>query len=213
MRIIRLTNFAGIVLTCLLVLGAQTIASAQGRGRGGGGGGGGMGGGRLAGVGGGGPSMGSPGVDRGLGTASERSGSRSDRGLGNASENSRGRSDEGLNRARLARENSQRAGDDIREHPGVARMLHTSARDLRSQYEAALATNPNLKFGQFVAATRLSANLGSRNPAITREAILAGLANGDSIGRTLQRLGLSSREAKEAERQAEREIKEGRRRS
>jgi hypothetical protein len=71
--------------------------------------------------------------------------------------------------------------------------------------------NPNLKFGQFVAATRLAQNLGRRFPNITRNAILAGLANGKSIGNTLQDLGLSRRETKEAKNQAEREIKHSRR--
>jgi hypothetical protein len=205
MRTAWLTRLAGVALACLFILGTQTIASAQGRGRGGGGGG--NGGGRPAGVGGG-PSSGSPGVDRGLGTASERSRGRSDRGLETASVNSNGRSDEGLNRARLARENSRRADKEIREHPGLVNKLHTTPRDLRSQYEAALLTNPDLKFGQFVAAHMLGRNLGRRNANITTEAILDGLADGKSIGRTLQDLGLSSREAKEAEKNAQREIKE-----
>ena len=208
MRNTWLTKFAGIALACLFILGMQTIASAQGRGRGGGGGGGG----RPAGVGGG-PSSGSPGVDRGLGTASERSRGRSDRGLETASEKSGGRSDEGLNRARHARENSRRADEEIREHPGIARRLNTSHDELRSRYETALLTNPDLKFGQFVAANMLGRNLSRRNPSITTEAILAGLADGKSIGRTLQDLGLSSREAKDAERKAERELKEIKKRS
>ena len=213
MRTMWLKKFAGIALACLFIAGTQTIAAAQGRGRGGGGGGGGNGGGRPAGVGGG-PASGSMGVDRGLGTASDRSRGRSDRGLATASDRSNGRSDEGLNRARLARENnSRRAEKELREHPGLARVLHTTGRDLRSQYEAALLTNPDLKFGQFVAASRLGRNLGRRNPSITTAAILDGLADGKSIGRTLQDLGLSSREAKEAERQAEQEIKESRKRS
>jgi hypothetical protein len=207
MRNSWLTKFAGIALACLFILGMQTIASAQGRGRGGGGGGG-----RPAGVGGG-PSGGSPGVDRGLGTASERSRGRSDRGLETASGKSGGRSDEGLNRARLARENSRRADEEIREHPGITRRLNTSHTELRSRYETALLTNPELKFGQFVAANMLGRNLGARNPNITTDAILAGLASGKSIGRTLQDLGLSSREAKEAERNAARELKEIKKRS
>ena len=203
------TKLVGIALACLFILGIQTIASAQGRGRGGGGGGG---GGRPAGVGGG-MSSRSPGVDRGLGTASDRSGGRSDRGLGTASNKSGGRSDEGLNRARLARENSRRADKELSEHPGLTRRLNTSHDELRSRYETALLTNPDLKFGQFVAANMLGRNLSRRNANITTEAILDGLADGKSIGRTLQDLGLSSREAKEAERNAERELKEIKRRS
>jgi hypothetical protein len=114
-----------------------------------------------------------------------------------------------LNRARTASGNLKHADQELRDNPGIARTLHTSANNLRSQYQAALATNPNLKFGQFVAATRLAQNLGARHPNITRNAILAGLASGKSIGQTLQSLGLSQRDAKDAKNQAEREIKRG----
>jgi hypothetical protein len=79
---------------------------------------------------------------------------------------------------------------------------------LRSGYQAALVANPSLKFGQYVAATRLEQNLHARFPNVTRANILAGLANGDSLGRTLRNLGLSSHEADVAKKQAEREIKQ-----
>ncbi|HCX30452.1 MAG TPA: hypothetical protein DHU55_11905 [Blastocatellia bacterium] len=150
-------------------------------------------------------------MDRGLGTASTRSNGRSDTGLGTASDRSNGRSDEGLNRARLASDNLNRADQDLRDHPGIANTLHVNANDLRAGYQAALAINPNLKFGQYVAATRLAQNLGTRFPNVTRDEILAGLASGDSLGKTLQNLGLSSQEANAAKKQAEREIKQGRR--
>ena len=98
----------------------------------------------------------------------------------------------------------------MREHPGITSTLHVNANDLRNQYQAALANNPNLKFGQFVSATRVAQNLGRRHPNITRSAILAGLASGRSLGQTLQDLGLSDHEANEARKQAEREIKRAR---
>ncbi len=90
--------------------------------------------------------------------------------------------------------------------------MNMSANQLRSGYQTALATNPDLKFGQFVAANRIARNLGSRNPNITSDAILQGLAGGKSIGQRLQELGLSSREAKDAVSTADREIKESKRR-
>ncbi|MFN2481262.1 MAG: hypothetical protein ABR554_07330 [Pyrinomonadaceae bacterium] len=198
-------KFAGMVLTCLLVLGLHANASAQGRGRGGGGGG------RPPGVGGGPPA--GAGVDRGIGNASDRSNGRSDAGLGRASDRSNGRSDAGLERARKQHENARRADSELRDHPEMAARLHTTANDLREGYQAALAANPDLKFGQYVAATRLAANLGTRHPNVTREAILAGLADGNSIGRTLRELGVGKDEAKEAERQAERELKQSKRRN
>ena len=200
------TLAAGCTLACVFVLTGSADASAQGRGRGGGppaGGGAGRGGGPPAGV----------GVDRGIGRSSDSSGGRADTGRGNASNKSEGRSDAGLERARLMRDNARRADDDLRAHPEMAARLHTTARDLREGYQAALVANPNLKFGQYVAATRLAANLGGRHPNVTREAILAGLADGDSIGRTLRDLGVGSDEAKDAERRVEREIKESKRRN
>ncbi len=214
----RLMTIAGIALACLLVLTMQQSASAQGRGRGAGGGGGssngggaGVGRGNAGGVGiGRSDDMG--GVDRGIGTSSDRSNGRADRGRGNASENSNDRSDAVLNRARMADENRRRADDDLNRHPGIASGLNMSANNLRDAYNTALLTNPNLKFGQFVAATRISQNLGDRYPSVTRDAILAGLASGKSIGQTLQGLGVSSTDAKAAEKRAKREIDESRKR-
>ena len=197
--------YVRLLLACVSVLaiGLATSALGQGRGRGGGGG-------RGAG-GGSGVSHGSPpagiGVDRGINTASERSGGRSDTGHGTASEKSNGRSDAGLERARIAGNNRRQAEEDLRNNPGMTQTLHTSAKDLRSGYEAALLTNPNLKFGHYVSATRLAQNLGSRHPNITRAAILDGFASGRSLGQTLQDLGLSDRNASEARKLAEREIK------
>jgi hypothetical protein len=93
----------------------------------------------------------------------------------------------------------------------MANGMNMSANQLRSGYQSALANNPNLKFGQYVAANRIAKNLGGRNPNITSDGILQGLASGRSIGQSLQDLGLNSKEAKEAEKQADREIKESKR--
>jgi hypothetical protein len=122
-----------------------------------------------------------------------------------------GRSDAGLDRARAADDNARQADKELRDHPGMANGMNMSANQLRSGYQAALAANPNLKFGQYVAANRIAKNLGSRNPNITTNAILQGLAGGRSVGQTLQDLGLGSKEAKEAEKTADREIKESKR--
>jgi len=200
-HLVKLLSFG---LVSLFVLGACINADAQGRGRGGGGG-------RPAGS----PGMGGGGrgggVDGGLGNASDRSNGRSDRGIGNASDKSGGRSDDGLDRARAASENAKQGDKELRDHPGMANGMNMSANQLRDGYKAALATNPNLKFGQYVAANRIAKNLGDRNPNITTAAILQGLAGGKSIGQTLQGLGLSSNEAKDAEKRADQEIKESKR--
>lgn len=188
---------------CIVALSLTATAFGQGKGSGGGGGrgsGGGSGhsGGPPAGV----------GVDRGLGNASSKSNGRSDDGLERASDRSNGRSDEGLNRARMASDNLRRANEELRDHPRLADKLHVSANALRDGYRSALSTNPNLKFGQYVSATRLAQNLGPRFPNVTRTAILNGLASGGSLGRTLQNLGLSSQQASDAKKRAEREIKQ-----
>jgi hypothetical protein len=108
----------------------------------------------------------------------------------------------------MASENLAEPDNDLRAHPDIARSLHVTANDLRSQYQLALARNPSLTFGHFVASTRLAHNLGRSHPNITREAILAGLASGRSIGQTLQDLGLSERDAKEAKKQADHDFKQ-----
>ena len=182
-----------IVLASCLFAGANILASAQGRGHG-------QGGGPPAGA----------GVGRGIDTSSDRSNGRSDTGRSMASDRSNGRSDAGSDRAAMQRENSAAAVKELNDHPEMAARLHTTANDLRRSYQAALLTNPNLKFGQFVAATRVAANLHSRHPNVTTAAILAGLANGKSIGQTLHNLGVGKDEAKEAEKTADREIKDAR---
>ena len=197
---IRSLNFFYSAIVCLFVVSLTTTAFGQGKGRGGG-----VGGGRGS----GGPPPG-VGVDRGLGNASVKSHGRSDDGLANASDRSNGRSDAGLDRARLREENRRKAERELRENPGITHTLHVNANDLRSGYQAALLTNPRLKFGQYVAATRLEQNHHARFPNVTRNAILSGLASGDSLGRTLQNLGMGSHEANEAKKRAEREIKNAR---
>lgn len=192
-----------IVLFSLLVVALSSSVMAQGKGRGGGvGGGRGSGGGHA-----GGPPPGVR-VDRGIGNSSVHSDGRSDRGRENASVKSGGRSDTGQERARIASSRLRDADNEMRDHPNMARALHMNANDLRAGYQTALLTNPDLKFGHYVSASRVSQNLGSRHPNITRDAILNGLASGRSLGQTLQDLGLSERDANDARHRAEREIKE-----
>jgi len=198
----RLSIFK-LVLFSFLVVSLSLSVMAQGKGRGGGGGGGrGSGSGHA-----GGPPPG-VGVERGIGNSSVHSEGRSDKGRENASVKSGGRSDAGLERARIASSRLRDADRELRDHPNMARHLNLNANDLRAGYQTALLTNPELKFGHYVSATRVSQNLGSRHPNITRNAILGGLASGRSLGQTLQDLGLSDREANDLRRRAEREIKE-----
>ena len=195
-----LTVFAVAMLLCVA---ADTYG--QGRGRGGGGGGG-----RAAG---GGPPTG-VGVDRGLGNASTRSSGRSDDGLGNAATRSNGRSTAGLDRARLARDNANRMSDnDLNRYRGLSKKLGTTPEEMRARYEMALMQNPDLNFGNFVAAHVIADNLNARFPDVTSTNILAGLATGDSIGETLRNLRLSKEQAKIAQRDAEDKISAAKRRN
>jgi hypothetical protein len=188
-----------------VVLCVATDSYAQGRGRGGGGG-------RPAGVGGGPPS--GSGVDRGLGNATIHSGGKSDDGLGTASARSNGRSDSGIDRARLARENANRMSDtELNRYRGLSKRLGTTPEEMRARYQAALLANPNLNYGNFVAANVIADNLRARFPNVTSANILAGLANGDSIGETLRNLRLTKEQAKIAQRDAEDKINAAKRRN
>src|SRR6059036_1167950 len=77
-------------------------------------------------------------------------------------------------------------------HSGVATKLGSTPEAMESAYMMARQANPKLTRGQFIAANMVAKNLGSKNPAITTQAILSGLQSGNSIGQTLQGLGLSS---------------------
>jgi hypothetical protein len=199
MNKIKISTLASIAIALFLVLEFSSSAFAQGRGRGGG---------RPVSS----PNIGrpttGPGVDRGIGTSSTRSNGRSDTGRDTASGRSDGRYDAGIERARLMRENSNKADREIRENPRLQDITRINARDLRAGYESALALNPNLTFGNYVAANMLARNLGERYSNVTTSAILAGLSTGDSIGETLRYLGVGKDEAKRAEKEAKRQIKE-----
>ncbi len=202
----KFTVLAGVALAFLLVLGTNSNIAAQGRG----------GGGRPSGNPGnsgssGNMGRGNSGVDRGIDTSSDRSNGRSDSGRDTASDHSNRRSDDGLEHARSGRDNATERDmpkdNELNRYQGIARKLNTTPENLRTQYQAALAANPNLKFGQFVAANMIADNLSSRYPNITSAAILSGLQSGKSIGQTLQTLGLSESDAKDIEKQNKRAMK------
>lgn len=188
--------FAGSLLALVLFAGIDSSVLGQGRSGGGGR-----------------PSTAGPpagaGVNRGIDTAGSRSNGRSDDGFGTASTRSNGRSDAGLGRAEMGRGNATMPSDkELRRYTGISKKLDMTPEALRTSYEAALAANPDLTWGQFVSANVVADNLSGRFPAITSAAILTGLQNGDSLGKTLRNLGLGDQEAEDAEKAAKREIKE-----
>lgn len=97
---------------------------------------------------------------------------------------------------------------NIKAFRGIAAKLNTTPDALHSAFERARQTNPKLSRGNFIAANVLADNLGARRPTVTTAALLAGLQNGSSIGQTLQSLGLSPLEAKQARRSADRRVKD-----
>ncbi|HVH67333.1 MAG TPA: hypothetical protein VM716_05655 [Gemmatimonadales bacterium] len=100
------------------------------------------------------------------------------------------------------------SAEHVKSFSGIAKKLNTTPTALEQAYAAALKDNPKLTRGQFVAANMLAHNLGAKNPAITTDAILAGLKSGKSIGQTLKSLGVTDKEAEEAERTADKDAKE-----
>jgi len=200
MKFMRATTILSFALGLLLIAGASSFTSAQGRG-----------GGRPSNPG---PPVGNPGIGRGIGTASTSSGGRSDSGLGTASSNSNGRSDAGIARAGNGAGNRNIPdNNELNRYNGISRKLGVSTETLRSRYEVALLTNPKLTFGQFVAANVIANNVHSQNRSITTSAILGGLQNGDSIGKTLKNLGISGDEADRIKEEADREIKESKKKN
>ncbi len=132
---------------------------------------------------------------------------------GNQSSQSVERRENRINRERESRRSSNIPNDkEIRRFGGIARKLGTTPESLRADYRAALEQNPDLNFGQFVSANVIADNLNATHPNVTVSAILNGLGDGKSLGGTLKSLGLSSSEVKEAKKEANRRMKENKRR-
>jgi hypothetical protein len=98
--------------------------------------------------------------------------------------------------------------ENVKKFRGIAAKLNTSPEALESAFARARQTNPELSRGSFIAANVLAANLGAQHPNITTAAILSGLQSGKSVDQTLQSLGLSASEAKQARRAADRQMKD-----
>lgn len=102
---------------------------------------------------------------------------------------------------------SSRTSPKVTSFRGIASKLNTTPEALETAYKTAVAANRKLTRGQFIAANVLAQNLGAKNPSITTEAILDGLKSGKSIGKTLQSLGLSAKDADKAQDEANSEIR------
>jgi len=67
--------------------------------------------------------------------------------------------------------------------------LHTTADELRTGYQAALTTNPNLSFDQYGRSDTACGKPGSDESEHYSRGILTGIASHKSIGQTLHDLG------------------------
>ncbi len=107
-----------------------------------------------------------------------------------------------------AHEPDAKPSEETKSFSGIAKKLGITPQQLEAKYDAAKAINSDLTRGQFIAATVLGQNLASKG--VTTQAILDGLNSTPrkSIGQTLHSLGLSDKEADEAERAADKEAKE-----
>ena len=106
----------------------------------------------------------------------------------------------------------RRRAANLKAFRGIAVKLNTTPEALEYAFARAREANPKLSRGNFIAANVLADNLGARHPNITTPAILSGLQSGKSVGQTLQSLGLSKAEAKQARRAADRRVKDADRR-
>lgn len=176
--------FAALTLT--FILGTDAFSQGRGRGNSGGNPGAGQGG----------------GGDRGMGGAgfpdmSGRGGWENPRGRdGSTSETRGGRSGSGGRRERPSNPGPQR-------FEGLSNHLGVPASELQSQYEAARAENPNLTYGQWVAANVI----GISNPRdLTAEQILGSLRDGKTLGETLSSAGWDRDRIKKERKRIKKEV-------
>lgn len=97
---------------------------------------------------------------------------------------------------------------ELNRYRGISKKLGTTPEALRARYVAASTLNPDLKFGQFVAANVVASNLNGRYPGVTTSAILLRMQDGDSLGQALKDLRVDGDTAKRAEKEAKQRIKD-----
>src|SRR5438094_2541612 len=98
------------------------------------------------------------------------------------------------------------SAEHLKSFRGIAAKLNTTPEAMQTAYEQAKSANPKLTRGQFIAANMLGHNLSDKG--ITTDKVLAGLASGKSMGQTLKSLGLTDQEAKQAEKAANKDVRE-----
>jgi len=169
-------GFWGFLAAFALVFVLTADGFSQGRGRGNGGGGNGRG------------NMGNPSVNRG--------------NSGNRDRNIDDRSDKRRDDSRIDK-NSGRQNNN--RYNGLARQTGMSSASLQKWFEAERLANPNLTFGQFVAANMIARH----HDSVSAQMILDGLQNGDSIGQTLHNAGFNEKQVKQERKRLKKQMGDG----
>ena len=122
-------------------------------------------------------------------------------GMGNAHSDMGGPSNASRPADTGAQTHTQQPLKDSQINGGAFRMLEKKTGMTSDQLQALYASSGAKNFGQFVAAVVVSKNLG-----LDTNAVLNGLKT-QSLGQTLQSLGVSPEDAKKAEAQAKKDAK------
>ncbi len=91
---------------------------------------------------------------------------------------------------------------------GLSKKIGMSPEDAQDWYERERDLNPNLTYGQFVAANMIARRNNSRYSNITTEAILDRLRDGDNFGQAVKDLGLKGSRYEDERRRIRREIED-----
>ena len=113
-------------------------------------------------------------------------------GKGNSSK----KKSEGLVDDILGRDKGKRGDNQgtSKRFNGLAKKIGLSPEAAHAWYKTERVLNPDLTYGQFVAANMIARKHGSRYPLLTTEGILTGLRNGGNLGQTVKNLGFGDKD-------------------
>jgi hypothetical protein len=119
----------------------------------------------------------------------------------------RGRDEDNDNKGR----GKDRDSDDYNNHNskrynGLAKKIGMSPEAAQTWYETEKRLNPDLTYGQFVAANMIARKHGSHYPNLTTERILGELRDGRSLGQAIKNLGLNDKDAEKERKRIRKEI-------
>ena len=140
------------------------------------------------------------------------------RGRGGGGGNGNGRGNSGsVNRGNSGNVNVNRSKNDRKDtvkndrvnnsnnrYNGLSRKTGMSSVSLQKWYESQRALNPNLTYGQFVAANMIARN----HPGISAQTILDGLGSGRSIGQVLHGQGWNESRIKSERKRIKKNVKD-----